>query len=98
MSNTLRLPSGLSKDRFPLLFRLGVTILLLTKSGSSWLACLRAFPSGSLLEPFCRSSEVSALFVPWFFLLIAGLLTFKMLSVNCWLASLRPKINGHYHY
>ena len=73
MSNTLRLPSGLSKDRFPLLFRLGVTILLLTKSGSSWLACRRAFPSESLLEPFYRSSEVSALFVPWFFLLSAGL-------------------------
>jgi hypothetical protein len=51
-----------------------------------------------LLEPFCRSSEVSVLFVPWFFLLIAGVLTLKMLSANCWLASLRPKINSDYHY
>jgi hypothetical protein len=51
-----------------------------------------------LLEPFCHSSEVSVLFVPWFFLLIAGVLTLKMLSANCSLATLRPKINGDYHY
>ena len=44
-----------------------------TTSGSSWPVCRRAFLSGSLLEPFCRSSAVSVLFVPWFFLLSAGL-------------------------
>ncbi len=66
-------------------------MLLLTKSGSSWLACQRAFLSGSLLEPFCRSSEVSVLFVPWFFLLISRLPVPKFYPLILGLVRLDPR-------
>jgi hypothetical protein len=44
-----------------------------------------------LLEPFCRSSEVSVLFVPWFFLLIARLPVPKFYPLILGLARLDPR-------
>ncbi len=82
----------------PVRYRRGLPIFLLTNRGSSWLACQRAFLSGSLLELFCRSSEVSVLFVPWFFSPYCQVACSSILSTNCCLASLRPKINSDYHY
>jgi hypothetical protein len=44
-----------------------------------------------LLEPFCRSSEVSVLFVPWFFLLIAGVLVPRFYLLIVGLRRLDPR-------
>jgi hypothetical protein len=43
-----------------------------------------------LLEPFYRSSEVSALFVPWFFLLSAGLPVLRFYTLIVGLPRLDP--------
>jgi hypothetical protein len=63
---SLRFSWGNQVSIFDLDFHRPYQYFFITLNASSWLACPRAFPSRTLLEPFCHSSGVSVLFVPFF--------------------------------